>query len=138
MAQINAYITFNGNCREAMTFYKACFGGELTLQTVDGTPPEDRCPDGSPKQIMHAMLMNNELVLMGTDMRLNNEFIRGNTIAMALYCNSEQEIRKFFHCLSENGQVTEPLAHKPWGALFGCLIDPYGIFWMLSFDERSQ
>ena len=34
MAQILAYLKFDGNCREAMTFYKECFGGKLTFNTV--------------------------------------------------------------------------------------------------------
>ena len=34
MTQINAYLTFNGNCREAMQFYTDCLGGELYLQTI--------------------------------------------------------------------------------------------------------
>ena len=37
MTQINAHLTFNGNCHEAMTFYKECFGGELSMQTLAGT-----------------------------------------------------------------------------------------------------
>jgi uncharacterized glyoxalase superfamily protein PhnB len=37
MAKINAYLTFNGNCREAMTFYQSCFDGDLTLETVKGS-----------------------------------------------------------------------------------------------------
>ena len=28
MTHINAYLNFNGNCREAMTFYAECLGGE--------------------------------------------------------------------------------------------------------------
>ena len=40
MAQINAYLKFDGNCREAMTFYKECFGGELIFNTVKGSPLE--------------------------------------------------------------------------------------------------
>ena len=38
MAQLNAYLRFNGKCREAMTFYQACLGGELTIQTVGESP----------------------------------------------------------------------------------------------------
>jgi PhnB protein len=38
MTQINAYLTLNGNCREAMTFYKECLGGELTMQAVEDSP----------------------------------------------------------------------------------------------------
>jgi PhnB protein len=27
------YLIFNGNCREAMTFYQSCLGGELNVMT---------------------------------------------------------------------------------------------------------
>jgi PhnB protein len=40
MTQIHAYLSFNGNCREAMTFYRDCIGGELMLQPIKGTPVE--------------------------------------------------------------------------------------------------
>ena len=29
MKEINTYLTFDGNCREAMEFYKQCLGAEL-------------------------------------------------------------------------------------------------------------
>ena len=32
-SKLNPYLTFGGNAREAMEFYNAAFGGELTLQT---------------------------------------------------------------------------------------------------------
>jgi PhnB protein len=35
MTQINAYLTFNGNCREAMVFYKEYLAGEMTMQAVN-------------------------------------------------------------------------------------------------------
>ena len=38
MAQLNPYLNFNNNCREAMSFYKDCLGGELVLQTVGEMP----------------------------------------------------------------------------------------------------
>jgi PhnB protein len=44
MTTINAYLTFNGNCRQAMTFYRECLGGELTLQAVKGSPMEGHWP----------------------------------------------------------------------------------------------
>lgn len=40
MNAINPYIGFNGRCREAMTFYKECLGGEMELQEVSGSPIE--------------------------------------------------------------------------------------------------
>lgn len=29
MATVNPYLTFNGNCEEAFTFYKSVFGGDF-------------------------------------------------------------------------------------------------------------
>lgn len=35
MAQLNPYLNFNGNCREAVNFYQKAFGGgNLELMTV--------------------------------------------------------------------------------------------------------
>ncbi len=44
MTQLFPYLRFNGNCREAMNFYKSCLGGELILQTVANRPSRRKCP----------------------------------------------------------------------------------------------
>ena len=44
MTTIITYLTFNGNCREAMTFYKECLGGELHFQTVGVSPHSSKMP----------------------------------------------------------------------------------------------
>lgn len=43
MAQVNPYITFNGNCEEAFNFYKSVFGGEFSYigRFGDMPPSED-------------------------------------------------------------------------------------------------
>ena len=83
MTQINAYLTFNGNCREAMTFYKECLGGELNMQTVEGSPMEDQMPAHAKKQILHASLIKDDLVLLGSDMSRPGKLIKGNTISLS-------------------------------------------------------
>jgi PhnB protein len=40
MNAINPFIGFNGRCREAMTFYRQCLGGEFQMQEVAGSPME--------------------------------------------------------------------------------------------------
>ncbi len=52
MTQINAYLNFNGNCRDAMNFYKECLGGELALQAVEGSPIEAQCPPAIKNQVL--------------------------------------------------------------------------------------
>ncbi len=135
MAQINAYLNFNGNCREAMTFYKKCLGGELTVQTVEGSPIEFQCPPYMKHQVLHASLLKGNLVLMASDMIEPEGFIKGNTISLSLNCNSEREIKTFFARLSSGGRITHPLEKQFWGATFGVLTDKYGIKWMLNYDK---
>ena len=138
MAQINAYLNFNGNCREAMTFYKKCLGGELTVQTVEGSPIEFQCPPSMKHQVLHASLLKGNLVLMASDMIEPEGFIKGNTISLSLNCNSEREIKTFFARLSAGGRVTHPLEKQFWGATFGVLTDKYGIKWMLNYDKTLE
>jgi Uncharacterized protein conserved in bacteria len=68
MTQINAYLTFNGNCREAMTFYQICLGGDLSFQTVGESPLSAKMPGRMKDCILQATLTNGALVLMGSDM----------------------------------------------------------------------
>jgi PhnB protein len=135
MTQINPYLSFNGNCREAMTFYKECLGGELTVQTVKGSPIEDQCPEEIRHHVLHASLLKDNLVLLASDMIGVDGFIKGNTIALSLNCSSEKEIEIFFSKLSSGGQITHPLEKQFWGASFGVLTDKYGIKWMLNYDK---
>ena len=136
MTQINAYLNFDGNCREAMTFYKECLGGELNLQKIEGSPMEGQCPAAMKDQIMHATLTKDALVLMGSDMNGPDGFIRGNNISLSLNCSSEEEINTFFAALAEGGKIFEPLKDQFWGAIFGCVADKFGIRWMLNFDKN--
>lgn len=139
MTQINAYLNFNGNCREAMSFYKECLGGELSMQTVEGSPIEAQCPSAIKHQILHATLAKDELVLMGSDMQEpGDDFTKGNNIALSLNCSSDEEIKTFFSNLSEGGKISHALKEEFWGATFGVLTDKYGIRWMLNYDKNLK
>ena len=136
MTQISAYLNFNGNCREAMTFYKNCLGGELSLQTVEGSPMEAGCPSGVKHQILHSSLTKNGLILMGSDMVSPEGLKMGNNISLSLNCSSEEEIKRFYKELSSGGKIIEPLNVQFWGAMFAVLKDKMGITWMLTYNKK--
>ena len=136
MAQINVYIGFNGQCREAMTFYKTVLGGELFFQTVGGSPMAAQCPESTHAEILHSSLTNGDLVLMATDMTGPDGYHKGNNIAISLNCGSKEEIEAFFAGLSEGGKVMDPLKEQFWGAIFGALTDKFGIGWMLNCNIK--
>ena len=139
MTQINAYINFEGNCREVMTFYKECLDAELNMQTIEGSPVEAQCPAGIKHQILHASLTKDALILMGSDMQQpGGNFTKGNNIALSLNCRSGEEIKTFFSKLSEGGRISHNLMESFWGATFGVFTDKYGIRWMLNYDKNQK
>ncbi len=138
LSQLNPYLTFNGNCREAMTFYQECLGGELTLQSVGESPAADRCPEGTASQIMHSSLMRDDLLLMATDMVAPQGYIVGNHMSLSLNFNSEEEIKAVFEKLSNGGIIVDSLKKQFWGALFGVVVDKFGMAWMLNCDVQEK
>lgn len=138
MAQINAYLTFDDNCREAMEFYKECLGGELFIQTLGESPVAEQMPGASKDSIMHASLTKNSLVLMASDMMGKEKLIQGNNVSLSLNCENEEEINTLFNKLSAGGQITMPLGEQFWGAIFGMFTDKFGIHWMLNYDKKKS
>ena len=136
MGQLNAYLTFNGNCREAMVFYKECLGGELSLQTIGESPMAEKMPVKMKDCILHSTLANDAMVLMATDCVPESGLVRGNAVSLCLNCNSEAEIRTCFEKLSSGGKVTHPVEDTFWGALFGGLTDKFGNHWLLNYTKN--
>lgn len=139
MTQINAYLNFEGNCREVMSFYKECLDAELNMQTIEGSPIAAQCPAAMKDQILHASLTKDGLILMGSDMQEpGGNFVKGNNIALSLNCSSTEEINTFFTKLSEGGKVSHALTEQFWGATFGVLTDKFGIRWLLNYDKNQN
>ena len=136
MAQINSYLTFSGNCREAMLFYQKCLGGELLLQTIGDSPLAKQMPAKMKDFILHATLTKNELILMGSDIVAESGLIKGNSVSLSVNCSSEKEIKSFYKKLAVGGNADHPLENTFWGALFGDLTDKYGNHWLLNFDRN--
>lgn len=132
--QINTYLTFNGNCREAMMFYKECLGGALTLQTVAESPLAEQMPAKMKAGILHSTLQKDSLVLMGTDMVGEQGLQKGNAVSLMLRCDSEQEMNEYYSRLSKDGTAVSPPQKTYWGALFGNLTDKFGHHWLLHCD----
>ncbi|HMG17041.1 MAG TPA: VOC family protein [Saprospiraceae bacterium] len=135
MTTINTYLTFNGNCREAMNFYQECLGGELFFQAIGESPISEKMPQIMKDCILHSTLTKGDLIIMASDMVGDNGLIIGNSVSLMLNCSSEEEIRSFYKKLSKNGQATHELELSFWGALFGDLVDQYGNQWLLHYEE---
>ena len=134
MAKLNPYLNFNGKCREAMTFYQACLGGELFMQKVAESPISAQMPSEMGANVLHSTLTSGNVVMMGSDM-MGNNIVKGNVITLFLDCETNEEINTIFSKLSENGQVITPLHQSFWGATFGELTDKHGILWSFNYAK---
>ncbi|MDN3551062.1 VOC family protein [Mucilaginibacter aquaedulcis] len=134
MANIQSYLTFNGNCLEAMTFYQECLGGELVVQTVGELPLAEPMPPCMKQCVLHSTLIKNDLVLTASDMVPEAGLIKGNSVSLLLNCNSETEAYDYYNRLSVGGDATHPLNTTFWGAIFGDLTDKFGNQWLISCD----
>ena len=135
--QVNPYLTFNGNCREAMGFYQECLGGELSFQTIGESPLTDKMPGHMKNCLLHATLTKGELLIAASDMVGEKGLQKGNSVSLLLNCSSEQEIRICYEKLSKDGNPTHPVEFTFWGALFGDLTDKYGNHWLLQFQKQK-
>lgn len=136
--QICAYLAFNGNCRQAMEFYKDCLGGRLALQAVAQGPGAAKMPARMKKAILHATLTKGNLVLMGSDLVGEAGLQKGNAVSLLLDCSSEKEIRACYKKLSRGGLQTHPPQKTFFGALFGNLTDKFGNQWLLHYRAKKR
>lgn len=97
--QLNPYLSFKNNAREAMEFYQTVFGGKLTISTfkefhASQDPSEDEL-------IMHAMLeADNGITFMASDTPNRMEYRAGTNYSMSLSGDNEAELRGYYESVS--------------------------------------
>ncbi len=134
-SRLNPYLSFDGNAREAMTFYEEVFGGSLKLNTfgemgASGTPQDDK--------IMHAMLETSSgFTLMGSDMPPGTAYEPGRTFAVSISGDDGDELRGYWEKLSGDGTVSVPFELQPWGDIFGMCTDRFGVPWMVDVVQSG-
>lgn len=137
MKQLLAYISFQGNTREAMNFYKDCLGGELEIRTFKGSAMEEHFPAEMHDKVMHSHLISGNIGLMASDMPNPKGIVAGNNITLMLECSTEEEIRSIYDKLSAGGDADHPVQPAFWGGVFGHLTDKFGIVWLLTCDPGA-
>lgn len=136
MAKLNPYLTFKGNCREAMSFYKDCIGGELTLMVVGETPVAQQMPPEMKNNILHSSLKTDDLEIMATDMQPES-FNEGNAMHLCLICKTEEELKAMWDKLSAGGKINQAV-HEMFFGLIGTFTDKFGKRWILECDKSTE
>jgi PhnB protein len=136
MKALSAYLNFDGDACDAMTFYQKCLDADLFLQTFrDAKVP---APKGAENRVVHARLQKGSAVLMASDTLPGMEYKRGNNFSVSIECGSIMEIETLFKAFSDGGKVTMPLQDTFWGARFGMITDKFGVSWMFNCELPKE
>lgn len=135
MKEINAYLIFNGNCREAMTFYQKCLGADLQLIKFSDMP--GNVPPEAKDRIAHARLAKGVSVLMASDNMPGMTFNSGDNFFVSVQCETVQETDQLFSALSANGKTIQPPQETPWAKRFAMFADQFGTKWMLNCPKAG-
>lgn len=129
--QLNPYLSFRDDAREAMEFYHSVFGGELTVSTFAEMQASEDPAEAD--KIMHSMLQgDNGIVLMGADTPNSMEVPGMAGVQISLSGDDDATLRGYWDALSGAGSVVEPLRQAPWGDHFGMCTDQFGVLWMVN------
>ena len=134
-SRLNPYLTFDGDARQAMEYYKGVFGGELNLNTFGefgdaGSPGADK--------IMHAQLETDSgFTLMASDTAPGRQRNPGDSMSISLSGDDAGELRGYWEKLSDGGTVTMPLEKQMWGDEFGMCTDRFGVPWMVNITQQQ-
>src|ERR1700674_1790592 len=103
--QLNPYLTFNGQCEAAFKFYERVLGGKIVAMIRhEGTPAAEHTPPEWRDKILHARLIVDGDVLMGSDAPPGRqEEPRGFSVTLVNPVPADAE--RVFQSLAEGGTV---------------------------------
>ena len=136
--QLNAYLMYDGNCREAFEFYERALGARNAGVSTYGDMPDadPGMPAAQRDRVIHVRLEHPDgWVLMGSDMPPGMPYQGIEGVSMSLQVGSAAEGDRVYAALLEGGgEATMPMGETFWAERFGMLKDRFGLNWMVNFD----
>ena len=134
MPQPIAYLSFKGNCKEAMQFYESALGGKIeVMMSGADSPMAAMIPPETAHQILHARLVlpDGGLLFAGDcPQNMPYEGIKG--MSLTLNYDSISEAEQAFNALADGGTITMPMQPAFWAKSWGMLVDRFGTPWIVN------
>jgi PhnB protein len=119
------FLTFSGQCAQALTWYKKCFGGELLMQTMADEFRGQKLDERMKGIVVSATLTNNYFKMVATDLTGDCGVIIGNNISILVECATTTERSRLSTFLGAHANC-----HNDDKLI--CVLDRYNINWILS------
>jgi PhnB protein len=139
MLQLTPFLLFDGNCAEAMAFYRSCLGGDLTITTVGDMPLKDQLPHAQHHKVAYAHLKSDAIEFSATDwLHQTRTPQQGNTVALYMSGGAYSQLRAIFDKLSVGADksLLDDLQDMPFGS-YGHLADKFGVHWFFQGEKRQ-
>lgn len=95
------FLTFSGNCKEALTFYQTCFGGTLRFETF-----ERQLQGYTDMPVVSGSLVSDTVIIHGSDLVHNEGRILGNHMAIFIQCTTIDARRALIEKLELNKKIS--------------------------------
>ncbi|MGJ8549664.1 VOC family protein [Winogradskyella wichelsiae] len=131
--KVQAYLSFSGNCQEALKFYSELFNADI----INRQSYEDKkidVPASYRSKLQHAELKGKNVYFMAYDAAPDTPLNSGSQMHMSIETDSKEEGQELFEALSKGGQVHHNYREREWG-YFGRCTDKFGIGWMVNHNE---
>jgi PhnB protein len=135
---IQPYLFFNGNCEDAVEFYRKALGAKVECMMRFKDSPEPPAPGmvppGFENKIMHTSFSVGGTTIMASDgcTETKQQF---QGFSLSLTVPNEAEADRYFNALAAGGQVQMPLTKTFWSPRFGMLQDKFGVGWMINVPQ---
>ena len=135
LKRMEPYLTFEGNCEEALNTYARIFTSKVNIRERFDNPSMN-APKEYHNKILHASLEFDGITILASDIMPGKQINRGSSDAsLSLLICAHEEAEKIFNQLAEGGKVHVPFKKQFWGAWHGNLVDKFGIKWMLNCEK---
>lgn len=131
---LHPYFIFNGQAREAITFYTKALGiehGEIKTYASSPMPHQPHQKDW----VVHAELIFEETTIAMFADSADAPLSPNPNIHISLNYKDLNKMKNAFIRLAEGGEIIMPLEKQFWNATYGQLKDRFGLQWMMNCDH---
>jgi len=139
--QLEMFINFDGNCREAVEFYAKIFKSTVNnLMTYKEAPPEPGyiTPEADKDRVMYAGVPIGGMTVMFMDMPSDSPLTIGDNINPTVNVEDKDEVTRIFNELKEGGEVFFELQKTFYSEWYGMVKDKYGVIWHVMHYTRPE
>jgi len=132
--RICPYVSFSGNCEEAVAFYEKAFNVKADIMRYKDAPSDNGYMplEGTENLIMHAQFELGGATVMLCDTPPEYPITFGDNIVIMAEFDTADAAKAAFDALKEGGEVSMEIQETFWSKCFGSLTDKFGIGWNIS------